>query len=751
MRLFLIVASLMVGLGYLPPGTAALLENDMWQVEIDPATLAISATPAGRLSVQASSGVDRHRVSNLLQSPLQVQWLWDEGQWQIDARLEGQTLMLTVHAREPGELKFLHQPGAAMGQGLIWPMAEGRYVPRGDPTWQHMLLAQGELNTTQDLSLPLWGVDFSGFTLNWIMTNPYNNQLNFSAEPEGLAISVTHEFTTLDPHAALTFRLHLGGEELLAGARHYRQWLIETGEYEALSAKLSQTPAAVMLPGASHVYLWGNDLLGHKDVRNWSHLLERLRSDEPLAVQLRNRFDKTSATVLTQARAPLDRYQKSTLLQALNDALNSAARQSWQGMSRPNMDKLADAYGEVREDLARVFADALTATPQEWGDTLTVATIQKLQTAGLQRLWIGLADGWEGGLWHPEAVRAAVEAGYLIGPYDSYETVLAATDNPDWATAHLGSDAFRNCPIVLKSGELKKGFQQSGHYVDPRCVRPLLEARIKAVQARAGFNSWFLDVYAAGMLFDSYRPGATLTQAQNAAAFVDASRWVAQTLHLPVGSEDGNAVTAQGSVFAHGMQTPYFGWGDADLNINTLSRFYLGAWYPRRQPRLFFKSTPIKEPYRTLHFDPATRLPLYQSVFHGSLITSHHWLYDNLKLSNVRVQNELTQLLYNVAPLYHLSADTLMQRLPAIKHQDYFFQPLHQLLATQAMTDFRWLTADRHVQQTTFADGTRLVANFAARVRVVAGQSLAAHTIKAFLPGGETREYQVTDPGVGEP
>ncbi|WP_219824884.1 glycoside hydrolase, partial [Pseudomonas faucium] len=74
--------------------------------------------------------------------------------------------------------------------------------------------------------------------------------------------------------------------------------------------------------------------------------------------------------------------------------------------------------------------------------------------------------------------------------------------------------------------------------------------------------AWFLDAYATSMLFDSYRAGAPMTQAQNAAGNIDAVRWLNTVLKLPTGSEDGNAVTAQGILFAHGMQTPVLGWGD---------------------------------------------------------------------------------------------------------------------------------------------------------------------------------------------
>jgi hypothetical protein len=409
------------------------------------------------------------------------------------------------------------------------------------------------------------------------------------------------------------------------------------------------------------------------------------------------------------------------------------------------MQTLADSYGPVRAQLATAFSEALTPVPERWGSTLSPATLEQLKAAGITRLWLGLGEGWEGGLWHPETVRLAVASGYLIAPYDSYETALTATENPDWTTAHLGVRANRECAIVLNSGAFKSGFQQSGHYTDPRCVRPLLEARISAVQAKAGFNSWFLDAYATGMLFDSYRADAPLTQAQNAEGNISAARWVNEQLQLPAGSEDGNATTSQGVLFAHGMQTPVIGWGDFDMGKNPKSPYYLGRWFPDEQPQVFFKSVPLKEPYRTVHFAPQTRLPLYQAVFHGSVITTHHWLFDSLKLSNVRAENELTQLLYNVPPLYHLSAQTLKQRLPVIARQDAFFRPLHERLATQAMTDFQWLTDDRLVQQTSFADGTRLVANFDVREREVSGQRLAGQSITAIEGDGDMTTYRIAE------
>ncbi|POA47876.1 hypothetical protein C1893_12260 [Pseudomonas sp. MPR-ANC1] len=734
---------LMVGL-CLPPSLHAetFLQNSLWRVQIDPATLAVQVTPTNSAAVQTSSGVEAHKVSNLVQRGNHLDWHWDDGAWSLSVDLDERDLSFSISARDPAELDFLRQPGTAMGKGLIWPLAEGHYVPRGDPVWQAFLLNQGPLNSTQDLSLPLWGVEHEGFSLNWLLGNPYNNQLLFSADGDTLALAVRHQFTPLAPSTPLTFSLYLGESDPLAGARRYRQWLIDNGRYETLAGKLEKTPQAAKLLGASHIYLWGNDLLGQKDVQNWPALLGKLRGQTPLASALRAGMDRESLQLLA-SETVLNRYQQTVVLRGLNRALNTQARKTWQARAEPDVRALVKGYAVLRGELADQFAEALTVDPKRWGNSLSLDTVERLQSAGLSRLWLGLGEGWEGGLWHPEAVSAGVKAGYLIAPYDSYETALSRDENPDWTTAHLGDRANIECAIVLESGVMKSGFQQSGHYTDPRCVRPLLEQRVKAISTAAGFNSWFLDAYATGMVFDSYRPGATMTQAQNAEGNVEASRWINQALQLPSGSEDGNATTAQGVLFAHGMQTPVIGWGDADMSKNPDSEYFVGKWYPPEQPAVFFKSVPIKEPYRRLHFDPASRLPLYQAVFHGSLITTHHWLYDSLKLSNVRVENELTQLLYNVPPLYHLSAATLAQRLPLIARQDAFFRPLHERLAMQSLIGFKWLSEDRRVQQTSFEDGTRLLANFDQASREVLGQTLPGESITVLTPDGAVSRYRV--------
>ena len=89
---------------FLSPLTfATVLENTLWRVELDPATLAIRVTPNGQPTIQASSGVAARAVSQLEQRDQQASWQWDDGAFRVSASLEQRDLALAVTARQAGE------------------------------------------------------------------------------------------------------------------------------------------------------------------------------------------------------------------------------------------------------------------------------------------------------------------------------------------------------------------------------------------------------------------------------------------------------------------------------------------------------------------------------------------------------------------------------------------------------------------------------------------------------------------------
>ena len=43
----------------------------------------------------------------------------------------------------------------------------------------------------------------------------------------------------------------------------------------------------------------------------------------------------------------------------------------------------------------------------------------------------------------------------------------------------------------------------------------------------------------------------------------------------------------------------------------------------------------MKEKYEYFNYDPRFRLPLYETVFHDSVVATHHWNNASLKFVNV--------------------------------------------------------------------------------------------------------------------
>lgn len=722
------------------------LENEKWKVTFEAETLNLKGQQPNGKIFQISSGTSKHTVSNLRTAKNKATWNWDNNQYKITAQIENKDLLLSITATKPGTLEILNQPKENWGRGLIFPISEGSYISTNSKVWEDFLLTSfSEFNTTQDLSLPLWQFDHNDFSISTIVTNPFNNKAQFTKKPESINLTLTHEFTELDYKTPSSIIIHLDDNNLLAGSFRYKEHLNKTNKYELLQHKINSNPEILKIIGAPHTYLWGGGLIAVENVEHWSIFLDTLRSTDSFLSDIRGNLDDDMQKLLKTSKNDLADHQKKLLIRGFNESLNSLARADWQSDNNEQIRTLTERYQALRKEVALKFAKSLSPNPAHWGDGISIKTLQTLKKSGLGHLWIGLGEGWEGGLWHPEAIQVGVDAGYLIAPYDSYQTALLSSDNPSWSTAHLGKRAYEDCAIIQKNGLIKSGFQKSGRYTQPNCVKPIMQKRIESILAIVPFNSWFLDAYATGMVFDSYSPGEEISQAEYAEGNEENMSWVTKRLKIPLGSEDGNSTTSKGLLFAHGMQTPVIGWGDNEMQKDKKSAYFVGRWYPNEKPEIFFKTVDLKEKFKEIYFDPTARLPLYQSVFHGSIITTHHWLYDSLKLKNVHINNELTQLLYNVPPLYHLSSDSLKSRIPKIVRQNVFFRAAHERLATKHIKTFKWLSKNKLIQEITYSDGTRLIANFSDKPYVRNSIPIEKKTIAAFYPNERNPKFYIPE------
>ena len=746
--------------------------NDIWDVEIVPQTLAVNAYPAGTdITVRVSSGqTGLGAVTDLSDEGNGVRWKLQEHS--LTVHVEWMRDLLTIEfiqddpVNAPQNFTWPVIENTESIDGYIFPFFEGSYVPKDDLTWRDFLCDQGRINTTAGLSMPFWGLDIGERTLTYILTNPFNNQILFrETETSDLGMQVSHAFTPNWERKRYGVRLSLGEGSPVEPAKQYRQWLIGNGEFVSFTEKIEKTPEAEKLLGAAHIYLWGGKLLSQYDVTDWKAFATKLSlgtDENTTGIVGQHIFSQlnTEAQKVVQGMARADyssNYSRRVVSRALSEQLEKHDFYNasvWAGISLgPEIEKLVsqdisslsliDIY---RRNCLLLYA-ALPNTlrhPDEWGDGLSVKLLERFAESGFDRLWLG-ADSWQDGFRHPTAVAKARELGYLVGPYDSYHSIHHPDEKDTWETAQFDLSLYETGAIVNADGTKNRGFKKKGYHLSPLVAQPYVENRVNGIVAEmpTDFNSWFIDCDAYGELFDDYSQSHPATQLDDMNARLARIAWIRDTYNMVVGSEGGSAYAAATLHFAHGMTVPVMGWGDPDMKTKN-SPYYVGGYWSPEAPAIHIKQVPLKPNYLYLYYDPRFRLPLYQIVFHDSVVTTNHWLSGSLKFENAIESLALLELLYNVPPLYHLNMAEFTKHKAWIQRHYAFFSPLHRQIGGQVMTDFEWLSDNRQVQRTEFGDAVEIFANFGTNPFEYEGMMIPSKSVVGrWMDTGEVAVFSV--------
>jgi hypothetical protein len=363
---------LLVLLLLLPPthGHALTLTNPHWRVDIDPATLAAHTTAADGTTTRISSAADVGTVSALVHTRDTLSWQWGDAT-QVRAALVGDTLQMTFERSTAGAMQWPRLPAGP--HALLLPLHEGYYLPADDTAWRDELLnAYGEINTTEDLTLPVIGLAWPDRVLSILFASPFNNTVRFSADGPGVAVAAEHHFNTLNQTAPYTVIVSLDAPDWLAPAKRYRAWLQAQGGFVPLKDKLARLPDGDKLIGASHLYLWGDRLLVEQDVRDWATL-------KALLPRAWIRKDAEALQALTAA------HSGPYVQQVLVNAINAALAEQFPGDT-------AVAMQQRRHQLDATLGRALQPEALR-GDSASPRMIHALQAAGLPRLWLGRRTG----------------------------------------------------------------------------------------------------------------------------------------------------------------------------------------------------------------------------------------------------------------------------------------------------------------------------------------------------------------------
>jgi len=759
-----LLAKVLGGVAFAEGVPPVVLADETWTIRVDPGSLETIAQPQGGPQLVISAGQeDLGPVKGLERGEQEASWELSERNVTVLVRLSGDALQVSFRAGAPGSFTWPIVGSDPALEAYILPLFEGSYVPADDSEWLRFLVSNGPMSSTEGLSMPFWGLRWQGHTLTYILANEFNNELAFEDRGGRIAMRFSHQFTRNWKVKEYGLSILLGDASPIEPARRYRAWLMEQGQFVGLKEKAAQIPEVEKLLGAAHVWLWGDALISRYDVLDWKRCLGKLlqAGKSPAASPARRVWDlmtEESRAQVAEAAALEYPYRtiKDDVMNALSDV--AARRDLYQESTWRDVQPPEEARALIKEGVSVLGEGKLlrlncllleAAFPGEflpserWGNGVSLKMIDAFAENGLDRLWLGL-DSWQAGFRHPQAIKKAEELGYLVAPYDSYHSIHRPDEPDTWETAQFDRDLYETGPIVRADGTKRPGFLRKGYILSPIAARPYVEKRVAALMAGLPqpFNSWFIDCDAFGELFDDYSPLHPATQQDDMNARLARMAWIRDTYRLVIGSEGGSSYAAPVIHFAHGMLTPPIGWGDPDLRKDKSSPYFLGRAWPPDAPEAHVKQVPLKPLYRKYYYDPRFRLPLYQTVFHDSVVATHHWGSGSLKFQDQVDTVELLELLYNVPPLYHANLDEFEKHKGLIKAHYNFFSPLHRELGMLPMTDFAWLTPDRMVQRTVFGDQAEMVANFSEkdfmhREIVVPGRSILAR----WLGTGDTRIY----------
>lgn len=734
------------------PAQAELLDfsGDGVELRIDTNTLALSGAPDGYAARILSLPAMDAETRDLDVSDTDARWTatTENGTYAIHAAFAGGVLDISILSAQAGTL---HWPVTAPQDDVQYALpilGEGRRVPADDENWQVFLgdVLDG-LPAAEHLSQSFFTEQNPDYSTTWLLRTPWDADVTYSAPADLLSVGFEHEFTPLNLDAAYQINVRFGPANWIDGALINRSHLQETGVFRSLEDKISERPDIARLAGAPHIYLWEKGPLKLEDVAAWRRFVRMFgeRRQEPgtlshelwqaMPVDMRADVD----TAVSEAQGDggfVSTYSRGVIIYAVNVALPIAIpRRPVEPL--PGGHDPAAAPGhiiDIREALALEFGDSLTS-PETWGGGMSVSVVESLSTAGIQHAWLGV-ENWLDAIWHPEAVSLARNEGYLIGTYDSYASAHAEDQEESWQTAQMGERIFNDAGYRTQSGTSVTGFLGRGAYLNPLAVEDYAQDRVQAVATAAGLNSYFLDVDGTGLVFEDYTEGRETTRNETYQANLRRMAFTTGDLGLVLGSETGTAAFAGQLDFAHGIATPVFDWMDPRMRRNPDPEFYIGNYWPVEAPDRFFTPTSVPPQLELVIYDPAFRLPLFQIALHDAVVTSHHWHFGSLKPAGQTQHNALFELLYMVPPLYHLSHATSERDLPAIANHVAQFAPLHERLMTQAMTGFRFLSPDFLVQETSFEDGSVLIANFGSDTfSLPDGMALSAMSVIARLPG----------------
>ncbi|MCS6829113.1 MAG: glycoside hydrolase [bacterium] len=310
----------------------------------------------------------------------------------------------------------------------------------------------------------------------------------------------------------------------------------------------------------------------------------------------------------------------------------------------------------------------------------------------------------------PQAMQQAVQAGYLTSEYDNYTDIQPAENEEKIDSTH---DLLPDSAVLRADSERMTAWRtMEGVQFMKRC--PALWVRtarkvIPPVLQQRPFLARFIDVTTAEGLYECYDPKHPLTHSQKRECGQELLAYV-RSLGLVVGGEHGIWWGVPYLDYIEGMMSGgRYSWPAGHLiRPESKEQRFTDPWGSQLPPWSEYEKWGIGHRHR---------IPLWELVFHDCVVSTWYWGDSSDWLlqaaPEVTDKKDLFNILYGTIPLMWLDPQGAWNsdRQRFIRTYRLTSQ-LHEAVALQEMLSHEFLTPDRAVQRTRFADGTVCVVNF---------------------------------------
>lgn len=324
------------------------------------------------------------------------------------------------------------------------------------------------------------------------------------------------------------------------------------------------------------------------------------------------------------------------------------------------------------------------------------AMAKEMHALGIKRML------WNGAL-PPQELAALNGLGLLTGRYDNYQDIVNPTDAATYKhpPQPWHAEAWPKDLNFKANGDWRRAWRidkpTGSFYCGMLCDKRAPEYAVRAITddlSKRDYTARFIDTTTATPWNECYNSDHPMTRSDSRHWKMELLRTVSEQFKLVTGSETG-----------HDAAVPYVHYFEGMLSLGQ----YRVPDAGRKMADIWDE---VPATVRQFQLGHDYRIPLWELVYHDCVVSHWYWGDYNNKLPALWDKRDLFNILYGTAPMF------LFKRNFWEKNKDRFVQtyrnvcPVARSVGYSEMTDHRFLTPDRAVQQTTFANGTVITVNF---------------------------------------